>query len=134
MKFIKNLHQGRIARMQNNNKFNNLEEAVLKWFSENYKDVGFISQINAARLKERKWTKAGFYIDLQIPNNVQKIDWSNFKIQGFPIPGPKIESDGIELGGDVLLWGEGEYIGQIELSAFGSFFKEDIENFKLKSN
>lgn len=70
--------------MQNNNEFNNLEEAVLKWFSENYKDIGFISQINAARLKERKWTKAGFYIDLQIPNSVQKkLTGLTLKSKGF---------------------------------------------------
>jgi len=94
---------------------------------------GLILQIKTAKLKERKWTKVGFYVYLEIPENLQPINWSNFKVEGFPIRGPKIESDDIEFGGDVLLWGKNGHIDHLELVSFGSFFKEHIENYKLIS-
>lgn len=117
--------------MESNNQFNSLEKAILEWFINNYKDPGLIAQIKAAKLKYREWTKVGFYIGLEVPKNLPPINWSNFKVKGFPISGPKIESDDIEFGGDVLLWGKNGYIDCMELVAFGSFFREHVRNFKL---
>ena len=91
------------------------------------------AQIENARLKERRWTKVGFYVDLEVSNDLKSIDWSSFKKEGFPINGPDIESEDIEFGACSLLWGKNGYINCIELAAFGSFFKEHVKNFKLIS-
>lgn len=134
--------------MDNDTKFNKLEKAILEWFIENYKDLNLTTQIKSAKLVKREWTKVGFYITLKVPRNLKPIDFSIFTNRefvvssfgvkkndikkGFPIYGPKIESDDIELGGDTLLWGENGYIDCIELVAFGSYFRENITSFKLK--
>jgi hypothetical protein len=111
--------------------FNTLEKAVLEWYAQHYSDPALIAQVRAASLKQRTWTKVGFYVGLEVPRQLQPIDFDHIGTKGFPIEGPHIEAAGIEHGGGSLLWGDNGYITQIELYAFGSFFREAISNFVL---
>jgi hypothetical protein len=122
--------------------FNSLETAVLQWFAERYNDENLSAQIKAAKVKERRWTKAGFYVDLDIPLDVAPTDVKNLESQevvqggrpvrkGWPIAGPEIESEDIEDGGGSLLWGKDGRITAIEMYAYGHLFKENIANFTL---
>jgi hypothetical protein len=111
--------------------FNALEKAVLEWFAQHYSDPALIAQIRSASFKQRTWTKVGFYVALEVSLKLAPIDFSRIGTAGFPIYGPNIEAEGIEHGGGSLLWGEEGYITEIELSAFGDFFRETITNFVL---
>jgi len=111
--------------------FSALEKAVLEWYAQHYSDPALIAQISAASLKQRTWTKVGFYVALNVPRQLNPIDFSRIGTQAFPIDGPRIEAEGIEHGGGSLLWGYNGYITQIEFYAFGNFFRETISNFVL---
>lgn len=120
--------------MESNYQFNNLEKAILRWVEENYTDPNFLVQVRAAKFRKRTWTKVGFYVDLEVPKNLLPINFSLFERKGFPIYGPNIMSDDIEFGGVSLLWGKGGHIDCIEMAAFGSFFREHVNDFKLEGN
>jgi hypothetical protein len=122
--------------------FNDLEKAILQWFAENYKDENLTAQVKIAKLKERRWTKAGFYIDLDIPVDMALVDVNKLKSQkplkegkpirkGWPIAGPEIKSDDIADGGGALLWGKDGMISSVELYAYGHFFNEEVKKFAL---
>jgi hypothetical protein len=111
--------------------FNALEKAVLEWYAQHYSDPALIAQLRSASFQQRTWTKVGSYVALDVPGLLAPIDFSRIGTPGFPIDGPRIESEGIEHGGGSLLWGNNGCITQIELYAFGSFFKETITDFVL---
>jgi hypothetical protein len=123
-----------------NDQFNVLEKAILQWFVENYKDENLTAQIRAAKLKGRKWTRVGSYIELDIPMDARPVDpdklrskdpSKNSTRKGWPIDGPEIRSEDIEHGGGSLLWGKGGQVTSIEMYAYGRFFRENITNFEL---
>ena len=78
---------------------------------------------------KRNWTKVGFYVDFEVPKNLAPLDMTIFK--HFPIEGPTIESDDIELYGGAILWGKDGYIDCIEMFCFGDFFNKEIHEFNL---
>ena len=128
-------------RPSDDKQLNALERAVLQWFIENYKDDSLTAQISAARLKERKWTKVGFYIELDVPHNLSLLDSSKIidqkttlrkgeKVNAiWPIDGPFLKSADIDAEGGVLLWGKDGYITTIEVYANGAFFNENVREF-----
>jgi len=141
-----------------NKQFNNLEKAVLEWFVTNYKDENLTAQIRSTRLKEREWTKVGFYISMEVPHDLRPIDFPGLpqirsvidarpissrilsKIKSFVKPeikknfaldGPFIKSEDIELNGGSVLFCKDGYINYLEMYAFGHLFKEHVGNFEL---
>lgn len=111
---------------------NDLELAILNWFRDHYESESLLAQISAAKFKNRKWTKVGFYVDLDVPAESSPIDLNDF--QGhWPINGPDIQSDDIEHGGISMLWGKEGRINCIEMAAIGSFFRERVKQFVLSS-
>jgi len=108
--------------------FNELERSVLDWIAKHQQDPDLVMQIKSSKLSERKWTKVGFYLTLEVPRDLKpyKITEQNFQING-----PKIESSDIDLGGGALLWGKDGYINQLELFSNGSFFNEQVKNYKI---
>ena len=75
--------------MKNKKEFNKLERAILEWIIANISAADLIAQINAAALKEREWTKVGFYIDFNVPktlNPIEQKDYTIYKHKGnFPL-------------------------------------------------
>ncbi|MFT3890151.1 MAG: hypothetical protein QM730_00820 [Anaerolineales bacterium] len=110
--------------------FNELEIAIFKWFQENYANHQLSTQLQAAKLKHREWTGVGFFIDLDIPKDLQPINIGDFK-KHWPIHGPTLRSADIEYDGGSILWGEAGYIISLEMYAFGDFFKEHVREFSL---
>ena len=129
--------------MATKKEFNNLERAILQWFEAHYKDEHLTAQINAAKLKNRRWTKVGFYVDLDIPSDVATVDVGSLKHReplrndksvrkGWPIGGPEIKSKNVEDGGGSLLWGKAGRITTIEMYSYGHSFAENVTEFELK--
>ncbi|HUC02108.1 MAG TPA: hypothetical protein VMA75_04395 [Candidatus Paceibacterota bacterium] len=110
---------------------NSLEKAILQWFAQRYKDENLSVQINTAKLKERKWTKTGFYIKLDVSSDANLVDINKLRKKGWPLDGPEIKSQDIDDGGGSVLWGKDGRITQIELYAYGNSFKENVGKFEL---
>jgi hypothetical protein len=112
--------------------FNEIELAILKWFQTHYGDEDLSAQIVSAKLVKRKWTGAGFFVDIEVSKVLPSINMNNYK-DGWPISGPDIQSPDIEGGGGSILWGENGYLGCIEMYAYGSRFNEQVSVFHLAS-
>lgn len=109
-----------------NERFNKLEQSIIDWLIENNKDKALIDQLKVVQCIERKYTKLGFFISLSVPKELKQINTnSNYVV------GTNIESIDIEFGGGSLLFIKDGYIDCLELYANGSFFGEDVQNFKL---
>ena len=105
--------------------FNELEKAVFQWFIDTYKDENLSRQIKAAKLTERAHTGKGFYITVEIPKDIPKVDIE------WPLTGPSIESKDIEYGGGSLLWGKDGFVDFLEMYAYGDTFEKNVKEFNL---
>ena len=104
---------------------NQIEKDILRWVIDHTNDNALINQLLAAKIKERNWTQAGFDILLNVDKNLKKVDIE------FPISGPQIVSSEIEHDGGSNIWGRGGYITALELYANGSYFNENVSQYKL---
>ncbi len=115
--------------MENEKQFNILEKAILNWITENSKDPSIVAQTKAAQFVERKRTNVGFYVKLAVPEGLGIIGSIGKKTV---VNGPGIESEDIEFNGGSLIFCEKGYLDTLEIYANGSFFKENVTNFKLQ--
>lgn len=115
--------------------FTDLEKAVFESFVQTYKDENLRSQLEGALLENRDYTGHGFFVTLKIPRSLPAIEIEKLKVgpahEGWPIHGPNIKAEGIDMGGGSMLFGEEGYVTQLELYAFGNDFKENVEEFHL---
>ena len=105
--------------------FNRLEKEIFRWIQSKFPDSAISRQLDTAKLKQREWTKVGFYIEFQVDQGLEKWDRAS------PINGPDVESKDIHHGGGSLLWGEDGYLSCLELYAYGDFFREEVGEFRL---
>jgi hypothetical protein len=110
--------------------FNDLERAVLNWFKDHYPSVRLAEQIDAAQFRRREWTRVGYHVHLYVPRQLRPLNLSEVGSR-WPISGPDIESDDVEHGGGTLVWGNEGYVDSIEIFAFGHFFRQDVQEFRL---
>jgi RNAse (barnase) inhibitor barstar len=116
-----------VTTKEDGGKFNKLEKAILEWFAQKYKDSpAFVSQLKSAVFKKREANSAGFFIDLDVPRDLSPIDF-----QTFSIGGPYIDSKDIEYEAIAVLLEKEGYLTCIDIAGSGSFYKENIEDFKL---
>lgn len=110
--------------MDQENTFNKFERAVLDSIIERNEDANLVAQVKAAQFVKRDWTRIGFFVTLNVPKDTAPIETSHAN-------GPWIESPDIEFGGGAVLLAEGGHITTLEMYAHGSFFNENISEFKL---
>jgi hypothetical protein len=110
--------------------FNPLELAVLHWMKNHGQDQNLTLQIDSAKFIGRRWTKVGYYTDLEVPKHLPAVDLIN--IGGhWPVGGPNIQSPDIHNGGGSILWSEDGYITRLEMYCLGDYFNEVVEEFTL---
>ena len=115
--------------METEKEFSALENAVLIWIVENNKDPNVIAQIKTVRFVDRKWTKVGFFVNLEVSRILAPIgEISKQTI----VSGPVIESEDIEFSATSFLFIKDGYLNFLEMAAAGSFFKETVSNFILR--
>ena len=112
--------------MPHPNAFTPLERAVLDWIAQHQPDEALRQQLREAELDRREWTGTGFTVYLQVPPDMEPAAGVNW-----PINGPALESDDIDIAGDSMLWGDGGYATYLELFSFGEFFNEDVRDFRI---
>ncbi|HEY1011196.1 MAG TPA: hypothetical protein VGE07_00735 [Herpetosiphonaceae bacterium] len=108
-----------------------LEAAVLGWIRARCASAALAGQIDAvlagAAVTKREWTGVGWFVDLAAPRALPPAA----EDQGWPLPGPDLESADIEAGGGSLLWGADGYLTCLELFANGSFFNQHASDVRL---
>ncbi len=112
------------------NMFNRLEIDIFAWIKGKYPKSTLANQIASAKLISRRWSRVGFYLDFEVDKSLPKLKMEDYG-GTFPISGPGIESEEIHNGGGSLLWGKDGYINSLELFAYGDYFKEEVNNYKL---
>ncbi len=110
--------------------FNRLEQDIFEWMKGKYPTSTLANQLSSAKLTSRRWSQVGFYVDLKVDKSLPKLKMEDCG-GGFPISGPRIESEDIHNGGGSLFWGKDGYIDCLELFAYGDYFKEDVKKYKL---
>jgi len=110
--------------------FNRLEIDIFKWFKETYPQSTLADQLTTANLVRRQWTRVGFYVDFEVDKNLSRLKMDEYG-GSFPISGPGIESEDIHYNGGCLLWGNDGYVDCLEMFAYGNFFKEEVNKYKL---
>lgn len=111
--------------------FRPLELAIFAWLKQTYQNPRLNAQIDSARCIGRRYTGLGFFIEFSVDITLPPLSLDDWKRGRWPIDGPYIQSEGIDIGGDSLLWGTEGYIDCLELVAYGDFFQELIDSFKL---
>ena len=122
--------------------FNKLEKAIFEWAENKYKDERLTAQLQAAILRERRWTKVGFFVYIDVPRTLEPIDIARIGSQvntnkgvitryEWPIEGPILESPGIEHGGGSVFFGKNGYLDNLEIYSFGDKFDENLDEFKF---
>ncbi len=112
--------------MPTENDFTALERAVLDWLKENHADEAVRAQAAGAEYAGREWSGTGFTVRLEVPRELEPavgVPW--------PVNGPALESDDIDIAGDTMFWGEGGYLSYFEMYSFGEFFNEEVRDFRL---
>ena len=110
-------------------KFNKLEKAILKWFLENTDDAGLREQLSQVSLKSRKYTGAGFFVGLTVPEDAPRITEERADINA--VPGPYIESASLEAGADTALFINDGVAETLEIFAYGDSFPEVLDEYVL---
>jgi hypothetical protein len=113
--------------------FNELEVEIFAWFKRRYPDANLAQQLDSAMLTERKWTRVGFYVYFEVDRALPKIDLQKYG-GTFPISGPGIKSDDVDLGGGSLLLGKDGFLECLEMYAFGKYFNENVAAFELETH
>jgi hypothetical protein len=103
-----------------------IEVDVLNWMRGKYDDPILNLQIDTLTVKNREYTKVGFFIDLLIPESIVLLGNEVNKFDG-----PVIVSKDIEHDGGAILFVKDGYISTLELYANGSFFRNDVSEYKL---
>ena len=111
--------------------FNKLERDILDWISGSTESKELRQQIENASLLGREYTKVGFFLDLSVPPNAPKIAEHLQDIN--PLPGPYIESDQLDFGGDSILFVNDGVIDTLEIFAYGTSFPKFLEKYVLKA-
>lgn len=110
--------------------FNRLEQDIIDWFKEKYPQSILANQLTTAYLVSRRWTRVGFYVDIEVDKSLPRLGMDQSGGH-FPIRGPGIESEEVHHGGGCLLWGKDGYVDCLEMYAYGEYFKEEVQNYKL---
>jgi hypothetical protein len=124
-----------ITTKEDGGQFNKLEQSILDWCAQHYKDPAFVAQIKSASFKRREANSAGFFIDIEVPKSLKPVTFSDVTDinlgTGFPVNGPRIVSKDIETEGGVIIFAQDGYLNLIDIYGYGSFSKENIEDFEL---
>ena len=110
--------------------FNRLETDIFEWFKRKYPKSTLADQLTNARLIHRKWTQAGFYVDIEVDKTLPRLKMDEYGGH-FPISGPGIESEEIHHDGGCFLWGADGYVDCLEMYAYGGYFKEEVKDYTL---
>ncbi len=112
--------------------FNTLERAILDWLKEGYTCETLKAQVDAATFEERDWTNVGYYVYFDVPQDLTPLNLD--ELGGtWPIPGPFIISQDIDVGAYTQIWGGDGYIGGIEMVGVGKYFNEEVSSFELEN-
>ena len=107
-----------------------LESDILIWLSEHSEDPLVALQAESAKVSNREYTGAGFWVKLEIPDDVERLPDDSGK--DAPISGPYIDSDNLAHGGGTIFIVEGGAISRLEIFAYGSSFPERLIDYKLR--
>lgn len=104
-----------------------IEEILLKIKIE-YNNSTLSEQINNVKIVKKEYTGVGYFVYFEIEENIPKLNNNVPDV----INGPNIISSNIENGGGCVIFQKNGYIELLELYAFGNYFEEKLNNFKLK--
>lgn len=107
-----------------------LESDILIWLSQHSEDPLVALQAESAKVSNREYTGAGFWISLEIPDDVERLPDDSEKVA--PISGPYIDSDNLAHGGGTIFMVEGGAISRLEVFAYGSSFPERLIDYRLR--
>jgi hypothetical protein len=108
-----------------------LESDILIWLSDNADDPLVAVQARFAKVVNRDYTGAGFFVTLQIPAEIERLPQDSGDVA--PFPGPYIESAELDHGGDTVFFVENGAVSCLEIFAYGSAFPERLFEYKLRS-
>ncbi len=105
-----------------------LDKDILSWIADETKDVELSAQIELAEVSRRDYMRTGFFIYLQVPEGLAKVD---AKIQ--PVC-PHIEGPDLMDGAGCSLFLRDGVLHYLEIYARGGFFPESLEQYELKAS
>ncbi len=108
-----------------------LESDILIWVSRNSEDPLVALQASAAKISERDYTGTGFFVTLEIPDDIERLPQGSGDIARFS--GPYIDSDDLAHGGDTVFSVESGAISRLEIFAYGNTFPERLVDYRLRN-
>jgi hypothetical protein len=104
-----------------------LDKDILRWIADETGDVDLATQIASAGVSRRDYMRTGFFIYLELPEGLTRVD---AKVR--PIC-PHIESPDLMDGAGCSLFLRDGVLHYLEIYARGGFFPESLEQYELKA-
>jgi len=108
-----------------------LESDILIWLSKNAENPLVALQAGSAKISQRDYTGAGFFVTLQIPAEIERLPQDSRDVGSFP--GPYIESDDLGHGGATVFIVENGAISNMEIFTYENIFPERLADYKLRN-
>ena len=108
-----------------------LESDILIWVSKNSEDPLVALQAGSAKISDRDYTGTGFFVTLEIPDEIERLPQDSSDIA--PFSGPYIDSDDLAHGGDTVIFVESGAISRLEIFAYGNTFPERLIEYRLRN-
>ena len=112
--------------------FSDLEKDILDWFFNHSDDYRLKLQLKEATLKGRDHTSFGFFSDLKLPSDVEKMDSPDDEV--VQLPGPGISSPQLEEGAEANIFIKNGLIDCLEILSNGVTFPKELTVYDLKDH
>ncbi len=107
-----------------------LESDILIWVSKNSEDPLVALQAGSAKISKRDYSGAGFFVTLEIPDDIERLPQDSGNVA--PFSGPYIDSDALTHGGDTVFSVESGALSCLEIFAYGNTFPERLFEYRLR--
>ena len=107
-----------------------LERSLLQWFKEHAPEPALSAQLDAATPSHRKYTGAGLFLDLAVPDSALRVD----PAVPSPVRGPEISSSVRRHGAGSLLFLENGTVSTLEVFTYEEELSSELPDFALSAS